>query len=67
MLKDQLVLFCLNHFILFKNLSEHENVNLDCWSNCDAESSDNDDVLEDLKDEYIDIQVALKEWVGADI
>jgi len=48
--------------ILFKTLSEHENINVDCWSNCDAESSDNDDVLEDLKDEYIDIRVALKEW-----
>lgn len=47
--------------ILFKDLSKHENVNFDCWSNYDAESSDNDD-LEDLKDECIDIREALKEW-----
>lgn len=48
--------------ILLKNLLEQDDVNFDCWSNCDAESSDNDDVLQDLKDECIDIQEALKEW-----
>lgn len=48
--------------ILFKDLSKYENVNFDCWSNCDAESSDNDDVSEDLKTECINIREALKEW-----
>lgn len=52
--------------VLFKDLShnknENENVNFDCWSYCDTESSDNDNIREDLKDECIDIREALKEW-----